>query len=289
VEVLVAVLATCGILLGGRGIAVRQHPALRASLISVSALAGSVVPGRMSRPPRGILVRIGAGRLARRLGRETRLRDLWELAGRPGPFEAILGWRLLISSGGLTMSLAAAPAFRPSLFLAPLVTLAGLRMPEITLVRLVRRRREAIASHVPDLVELLVSTTEAGLNPLIAFQRSAEILTGPLGDELRVAAHQMELGLPWLHALDQLTERTNVPALRRLVAALARSNRLGTAVGATLRSVATDLRGERRARAEELARRAPIKMLFPLVFVILPAFLLLTVGPVVLATIRSLH
>src|SRR5438128_2368627 len=74
-----------------------------------------------------------------------------------------------------------------------------------------------------------------------------------------------------------------------LAIALGRSARLGTTIGSTLRSVAVDLRGERRARAEELARRAPIKMLFPLVFLILPAFLLLTVGPVVLAMLRSLH
>ena len=67
------------------------------------------------------------------------------------------------------------------------------------------------------------------------------------------------------------------------------NKRLGTSLGSTLRSVAEDLRGERRARAEELARRAPIKMLFPLVFLILPAFLLLTVGPVLVATLRSLH
>ena len=81
----------------------------------------------------------------------------------------------------------------------------------------------------------------------------------------------------------------DVAPLRRLAVSLGRSQRLGTSVGSTLRSVAEDLRADRRARAEEAARRAPVKMLFPLVFLILPAFLLLTVGPVVLATVRSLH
>ena len=83
--------------------------------------------------------------------------------------------------------------------------------------------------------------------------------------------------------------RSEVPSLRALAAALSRSQQLGTVLGSTLRRVAENLRREQRARAEEAARKAPIKMLFPLVFLILPAFLLLTVGPVVLATIRSLH
>jgi tight adherence protein C len=74
-----------------------------------------------------------------------------------------------------------------------------------------------------------------------------------------------------------------------LASALGRAHRLGTSPRAALRGIATELRAERRARAEELARRAPVKMLFPLVLLILPAFLLLTVGPVLLATIRSLH
>jgi tight adherence protein C len=68
-----------------------------------------------------------------------------------------------------------------------------------------------------------------------------------------------------------------------------RSHRVGASVRGSLKALVDDLRAERRARAEERARRAPVKMLFPLVFLILPAFLLLTVGPVLLSTVRSLH
>ena len=92
-----------------------------------------------------------------------------------------------------------------------------------------------------------------------------------------------------LRAIERMVTRTEVPSLRALAAAVFRSQQLGTVLGTTLRRVAEDLRRERRTRAEEAARKAPIKMLFPLVFLILPAFLLLTVGPVVLATIRSLR
>jgi tight adherence protein C len=123
----------------------------------------------------------------------------------------------------------------------------------------------------------------------MGFRRSVEVVRGPLREELGAVLREMDLGVPWREALDRLAARTDVPALRRVVAALGRSQRLGAGIGATLRTVAQDVRLERQARAEDAARRAPVKMLFPLVFLVLPAFLLLTVGPVVLATIRSLH
>jgi tight adherence protein C len=273
------VLAACAL-------ATRHDAALRISLAAVAAGPNAHQAHRQSDR---FLSRLGRTRAARLLGRMDELRDRWELAGRRGRFDAVLGVRLMLGSLGLLVGLAASLRVATAILLAPILTLAGLRLPEIALAQLAKRRKHTITAHVPDLVELLVSTTDAGLNPLIAFQRAAEVLRGPLGEELRITARQIELGLPWKAALEQLAARTQVPSLRRLVVALARSSRLGAAIGSTLRSVAMDLRGERRARAEELARRAPIKMLFPLVFLILPAFLLLTVGPVVLATLRSLH
>lgn len=146
-----------------------------------------------------------------------------------------------------------------------------------------------MAGQVADLAELLVATTGAGLNPPLALRRAAEILDGPLGEELRVAIRGLDLGTPWRVVLDELAARTADASIRRLVRAMGRSQRLGTSLASALGNVAEDLRGERQARAEEMARRAPVKMLFPLVFLILPAFLLLTVGPVLLATLRSLH
>ena len=90
-------------------------------------------------------------------------------------------------------------------------------------------------------------------------------------------------------ALDRAVDRTGAAGLRELSRTLSRAQRAGVSTRASLRAVADDFRAERRARADELARRAPVKMLFPLVLLILPAFLLLTVGPVLLSTIRSLH
>jgi tight adherence protein C len=157
------------------------------------------------------------------------------------------------------------------------------------IARRARRRQQRIGAQVPELAELLVATTGAGLNPPLAFRRAAEILDGPLGEELRMAVRGLDLGTPWSVVLQELAVRTGDTTIGRLVRSMARAQRLGTSLVSALHNVAEDLRNERQTRAEEIARRAPVKMLFPLVFLILPAFLLLTVGPVLLATLRNLH
>jgi tight adherence protein C len=237
-----------------------------------------------------VLVRLGRMTWVQRLGDQERLRRRLELSGLDVPPEAVVGLRTTVAVASVTLcGLGAAHGAALAIAALPVSVLASLRAPEMGLERIAKRRRERIGARVPDLVELLVTTTRAGLSPSVAFRRSADVLHGPLAEEVRRSVRQMDLGVPWTAALQSLVSRTDVPSLRRLASALSRSQRLGTSIGATLRAVAEDLRTERRARAEEQARRAPVKMLFPLVFLVLPAFLLLTVGPVVLATIRSLH
>ena len=173
--------------------------------------------------------------------------------------------------------------------LAPSVSSVPWRLPGFLLARRAHRRQARLEAQVPELVELLVAASESGLPPPAAFMRSAGMLAAPLGDELRRAAAEIELGAQWKLALDAIVARTEAPSLGRLARSLERSHRFGASMKGSLRALVDDLRAERRARAEEKARRAPVKMLFPLVFLILPAFLLLTVGPVLLSTIRSLR
>jgi tight adherence protein C len=227
--------------------------------------------------------------MAERLGRRQILADKVERAGRPMSLETVMGLRLMLFGGAVALGIVLSRAVLFAVLLTPLFAVVALRLPEFVLARMTKRRHARIGDRVPDLVELLVATTQAGLSPPAALRRAAGVLKGPLGDEVAETVRQIDLGTPWRQALDDLSDRTGVHALRRLATALGRSQRLGTSVGTTLHNVAEDLSGERRARAEELARRAPVKMLFPLVFLILPAFLLLTVGPVLLATIHSLH
>ncbi len=258
-------------------------------LLPFAAVGGPVTLSGASATDLSLLARLGRSSIARRIRWSDPVHRRWVTAGRPGSIQEWQGRRLAAAMAGGVAVVILTTVAPPAVVLMPVALVAGLRVPVLALARRSRRRQDAIEAHVPDLIEALVATTEAGLNPMVAFQRSSEVIRGALGDELRRASRQIELGTPWRTALEQLEARAAALALRRLVVALARSHRLGTTLSATLRAVALDLRDARRSRAEELARRAPIRMLFPLVFLILPAFLLLTVGPVVLATLRSLR
>jgi tight adherence protein C len=258
---------------------------------SLALLAIAPVQGHVPSPQwtMKFLARLGQSRLGDRIRGGELARRRLELAGHPIDFDVLRGVQVAAAAGGTLFILFFGMLWPPGLVLVPLTAVAGVRVPNLALARRARRRQERIAAAVPDLVELLLATTEAGLGPSVALRRSGEVVKGPLGEEVRAAVREVELGMPWQLAMEHLVGRTDVPSLRALAVALARSQRLGSAVGVTLRRVMDELRRDRRVRAEEMARRAPIKMLFPLVFLILPAFLLLTVGPVVLATIRSLR
>lgn len=154
--------------------------------------------------------------------------------------------------------------------------------------RAVRRRRKRIDEEVPDLLDLLAAGASAGLSAPVALRRACDALRGPLADELRASLEAVDMGRRWREELDSLAERLESRDLRRTVAVLERSESLGTPLNDSLVRLAADVRSSRAALAAERARKAPIKMLFPLVFLVLPAFLLLTVVPVLLSTIRSL-
>jgi tight adherence protein C len=272
------------VVLGGLAQASRTSDALQ-------HVVGAWAPPVAGRPG-GIgafVVTLGTSRWGRRLSPSAQLERRLVLAGRPWPAETVAGAKIASAGGALLVGVLMALGSPAMFVLAPIGVAVALRGPDLVLARAAKARQARIEDQAPELVELLVATTEAGLGPPVAFRRSAEALGGPLGEELRLAEREIDLGVPWRAAMDHLLDRTEVPSLRRLLGALSRSQRLGTSVRSTLKTVADDLRAERQTRAEEQARTAPVKMLFPLVFLILPAFLLLTVGPVLVATIRSLH
>jgi tight adherence protein C len=173
--------------------------------------------------------------------------------------------------------------------LLPIFTLVGHRGPRMLLVRAAQRRRAAANREVPQFLDLLAAASTAGLGPHGALERAVGATSGPLEQELRRFLAEVQLGARWRDGLIRLADRLGLSDLRRAVQAMIRTERLGSSLSEALRDLADEVREERRSAATERARKAPVKMLFPLVFMILPAFLLLTVVPVLISTLRSIR
>ena len=157
---------------------------------------------------------------------------------------------------------------------------------------IVRSRADArlyqIDYDMPELIDLLVVTVEAGLGLNASLQLASERLKGPLGEELRIALQEQRMGLSQLQSLENLLNRCPTGGVRSFVRAMVQGERLGVSVGQILRSLALEMRKRRRAAAEERAQKAPIKILFPLVFMIFPAMFVVILGPAVVSVFKAL-
>ena len=179
--------------------------------------------------------------------------------------------------------------FLPVLPLAgPPAALVAWAAPVVRARRAERRRLAALAADLPDVVDLLVLAVGAGLTVPLAVAGVARRAPGPMGAELGRATDETALGRRLADALDDVPGRAG-EAVRPLVAALIASERYGAPLVAGLERLAGEVRADRRRRAEEAARKIPVKLLFPLVACTLPAFALLTVAPLVASAVRSLR
>ena len=152
-----------------------------------------------------------------------------------------------------------------------------------------KRRLGAFRDEIPQFLDLLAAGSTAGLSAEISFRQAASCLHGPLGADLEDVMRSVDLGVPWREALAAYVERSGDLDLARMASVLARTETLGVSLRDATRELAATVREARRASTLERARTAPVRMLFPLVFLILPAFLLLTVVPVLITTVRSIH
>lgn len=202
-----------------------------------------------------------------------------------GDAESVRGAQIFGVFTGSLIGLVTGPA---AMLLTPLGAVVGYRLPRMILSSRARKRSEEVARSLPDMVDLMAVCTQAGLNVALSLKRVADRTTGLVGQELRRTLEEIELGVPRPQALEGLAKRVRSEDLDALVAVLIGSERFGTQVSAALENFSREVRGRRRRRAEEQARRAPVKILFPLVFLILPAFILLTVVPLLLGTFSSL-
>jgi tight adherence protein C len=155
--------------------------------------------------------------------------------------------------------------------------------------RRARMRLEQIDYEIPELIDLLVTTVEAGLSFSASLQMAARRFKGPLGQELRLALQEQDMGLATNEALENMLTRANTSAMRSFVRSVLQVETLGVSIGKVLRDLAIEMRKRRRQLAEERAQKAPTKMLFPLVLLIFPAIFVVLLGPAAIGILSALN
>ena len=192
----------------------------------------------------------------------------------------------------LFFALFATPVFRrPDLITALCACGLGYVLPGMVLARLAKRRQHRIRLGLPDVLDLLVVSVEAGLGLDQAIQRVSDELAfahPDLSDELRLINLELRAGKARSEALHNLAERTGIDDITSLVAMLVQTDKFGTSVAQSLRVHSDTLRTKRRQRAEEAAAKTGVKMVFPLVFCIFPAIWIVTIGPAAIKFVQVL-
>jgi len=164
----------------------------------------------------------------------------------------------------------------------------GYTIPEFWLGGRVRARQKAILLQIPDALDLLTISVRAGLGFDGALGKVVEKLKGPLTDEFRRALAEIRVGKARRDALRDIIPRTEVPALTNFIGAVIQAEQLGVSISKVLQVQSEQLRIERRQRAEEMAAKAPIKMLFPLVGCIFPSLFIVILGPAIILIMINL-
>ena len=180
---------------------------------------------------------------------------------------------------------------QPNLAVALVVCVLGYVFPAMALARLAKRRQHRIRLGLPDALDLLVVSVEAGLGLDQAIQRvgaELEFAHPDLCNELKLVNLELRAGNARSEALHNLAERTGVDDLSSLVAMLVQTDKFGTSVAQSLRVHSDTLRTKRRQRAEEAAAKTGVKMVFPLVFCIFPVIWVVTIGPAAIKFIQVL-
>ena len=213
--------------------------------------------------------------------RVQRKLDLAGLYEKGWTVERMLVIRVLSIAVGvvLVVLLLSSGTGRQSLGLAVLVGAIAYLGPEAWLDRKAGERQGQIEKSLPDVIDQLTVSVEAGLGFDAAMARSAEGRSGPLADELTRVLQDLQVGVDRQTALDRLVERTDVPDLKAFVVAVRQSTRHGLPIARVLHIQSQELREKRRARVEEKAAQLPVKIVFPLVFCILPSLFVIILGP----------
>lgn len=208
------------------------------------------------------------------------------MAGNPGNLQPaeFIALKIIIC----LLAAIAGIIIRLSLLNFVLITAVAWLIPDIYIKQLIKKRQLAIGLAMPDVLDLLTVSVEAGLGFDSAVAKVVEKQTGPLADEFRRMLYEMRIGKPRRQALKSLSERTGVDYLQSFVSAVIQADQLGVSISKVLRIQSNEIRRQRRQKAEEAAMKAPIKMLIPLVGLVFPALFIILLGPALLSFMSNL-
>jgi tight adherence protein C len=290
--VAVAVLAFVAVFAGG----IALSGGLSAIERRIQGLRREAAPGRSVRERLAF-----AGSLFRRIGKFVprspgelgRIERKLMQAGfrRPESVFVLHGAQLILAISFLLAFVAAGRLQGNPLLYGVLSVLLGAALPDVWLARRIAKRQENIQLALPDALDLQVVAVEAGLALDQALMRISEELRSAhpdLCEELRLYNLEVNAGKSRVEALRNLGSRTDVPDLRALVAVLIQTDRFGTSIADSLRVFSDSLRTKRRQRAEEAAAKLPVKMVLPLFLFILPATIVVVLGPAMISISREL-
>jgi tight adherence protein C len=221
----------------------------------------------------------------------SRLRRRLARAGYYQP-SAPLAYSLLelgmpVLFGGLTLAVL---GLSRGPLLALFAAVVGYMLPGLVLLRQIEKRKKELTNGLPDALDLFVVCLEAGCaldQAILKASEELEIAYPALAQELKILMAETRAGKPRLEAFRNLAERTKVEDVRSLVAMLIQTDRFGTSVALALKTHADVARTKRRQRAEERAAKVSVKLVFPLVLCLFPAFYVVTLGPAVIQFVRK--
>lgn len=173
------------------------------------------------------------------------------------------------------------------LVVAGLLTAIAIYGPDAILNRRVEERQNSIRTALPDVLDLLVISVEAGLGFEQALDRTVQSVPGPLTQEFARMLGEVRAGSSRADAMRSMERRTDVPELRSFVLAILQADTFGVSIGRVLRSQADEMRIKRRQLAQEKAQKAPVKMMIPMVFCVFPALFVVVIGPAIINITRS--
>ncbi|MGB0100932.1 MAG: type II secretion system F family protein [Nocardioides sp.] len=235
----------------------------------------------------------GLGRRLTRSGAEARIQRRLNIAGNPAGWdvERILGMKVLVLAllAGLTLLYCLSEGFAPVRLVV--VTAAagalGFVVPNLLLYNAGEKRETLIKRSLPDALDMLTISVEAGLGFDAAVLKVAKNTTGPLAQEFSRLLQEMQLGVGRMEAMRAMGERSTIKELRSFCQAMVQADQLGVPIGRVLRVQSQEMRVRRRQAAEEKAQKVPVKIMIPLVLCILPALFIVVLGPAALKMMDS--